>query len=328
MEGVSIIVCCYNSAERIEKTLEHIAAQEVDNINSEVIIVDNASADNTAGMAKAVWNKTNNSTINFNAIYEPTPGLAYARKKGIDAASFDCLIFCDDDNWLDKNYVQNTYALFKKYPDVAVLGGIGSAEFEDPAMKPFWFDQFYHGFAVGPQAEKECIVSGVYGAGMAVRRSALNEVMNKPMFLHGRTQDHLTSGDDAEICYRIRLAGYKILYAPKLTFKHFLTANRLSWDYLKKLHAGLAKSHIVLDLYEQAIISDGKDLSFFYWMKKAFYYWGIFFKYWPKQYSVYKTREGSIGELHHLTWKNIAINYLEYNFETKRIYDQIIALTK
>lgn len=326
--GVSIIICCYNSSERIEKTLQHIAVQEFDNINSEVIIVDNASNDNTVDVAKLTWQKANNTDISFKTIYESTPGLAYARKKGIDAASFDFLIFCDDDNWLDKNYLQNTYKLFKSYPDVAILGGVGTAEFEDPKMKPFWFDKFYHGFAVGPQAEKECIIGGVYGAGMAIRKSVLKEVMKMSMFLHGRKQSQLTSGEDAEICFRIRLAGYQILYSPELTFKHFLTTSRLSWRYFKNLHIGLAKTNVVLSLYEKALISESLELSFFYWIKKALYYWGIYLKYWPKHYLAYRKGEGTIEEIHHITWKNIALCYWEFNFKTISIYQKILTLSK
>ena len=47
--GVSIVICCHNSAKLLPRTLEHLRAQEVDStIPWEVIVVDNASTDNTA----------------------------------------------------------------------------------------------------------------------------------------------------------------------------------------------------------------------------------------------------------------------------------------
>ena len=146
------------------------------------------------------------------------------------------------------------------------------------------------------------------------------------MFLHGRKQDQLTAGEDAEICYRVLFAGYKIVYSPKLTFKHFLTNERLTWDYLKKLHTGFAKMNVVLNLYEKALNSEISKLSYFNWLKNAFYYWGIYLKYWPKHYSAYKKGEGTIEEIHHLTWKNIAKSYFEYNFQTNAIYHKIFLL--
>ena len=326
-DGVSIIICCYNSSLRIEETLRYIAALQINGINCEVILVDNASTDNTADTARSAWQKLGNNKINFHITYQSTPGLTYAREKGIREANYEFLIFCDDDNWLDENYIQNTVKFFRSDPQIAVLGGVGIAEFETPLSKPVWFDKFYHGYAVGQQAEKECIINSVYGAGMAVRKSVLTEVMNKsPMFLHGRKQNQLTAGEDGEICYRIILEGYLILYSPQLTFKHFLEAKRLTWDHLKKLHIGFAKMNVVLNLYEKAINSESPKLSYFNWLKKASYYWGVYLKYWPKHYSAYKNGEGTIEEIHHLTWKNIALSYFEYNFQTVAMYHKIFLL--
>jgi GT2 family glycosyltransferase len=44
--GVSVVVCCHNSASRLPTTLHHLAAQEVPrDLGWEVIVVDNASTD-------------------------------------------------------------------------------------------------------------------------------------------------------------------------------------------------------------------------------------------------------------------------------------------
>ena len=326
--GVSVIVCCYNSSSVIEPTLQHIAAQIFDdNIVCEVILVDNASTDDIQEKAKDIWTKTNCPNIKLTIVHEPKPGLAHARQKGINEANYEYFVFCDDDNWLDKNYLNNVFRLFKANTTVAILGGNGTAHFEDEHLKPEWFDKFHQSYATGALAEDESIVNSVYGAGMAVRKSVLMRVMSEhPMFLHGRKQNQLTSGEDTEICLRVRLAGYNILYSPELTFKHFLLNKRLTWAYLKKLHVGLAKSHIVINLYERALSAQRSTLPSFYWLKKATYYWGIYLKYWPKHFSVYKNREGTIEEIHHIMWKSIASDYIAYNFKTISIYRHIISL--
>ena len=325
-KGASIIICCHNSSSVIEETLKHIAKQNTGEISCEIVLIDNASSDNTAEVAKATWFKTGNDSIKFKLAYEQTAGLIFARKKGVYEAKYEYLIFCDDDNWLDENYLQKTCELFKSNPQVAIMGGFGIAEFEDVRMKPIWFDDFYHGYAVGPQAAQEQILHRVYGAGMAVRKSVLEKIMEEPVFLSGRKKNLLSSGEDGEICFRAMIAGYKILYSPELKFKHFLTKQRLSWDYLKKLHVGLSKANVVMDLYDRAINSKSRELPPFYWLKKALYYWGIYLKYWPKHYLSYRKGEGTIEEIHHITWKNIALNYLEYNFKTIAIYRKIMAL--
>lgn len=325
--GVSVIICCYNSELLLDKTLKHIANQNLNSLACEIILVDNASTDNTSIKAQEIWNKIGPDNINLNIVYEANAGLANARKTGVKNALFEYLVFCDDDNWLDENYIQNIYRFFEAYPNVGILGGIGSPEFEDPLLKPIWFDKFSSSYAVGQQREKEGYTNGVYGAGMAIRKGILKTVTdNHLMFLNDRKENQLTSGGDSEICYRIQLAGYQILYSSQLTFKHFLPVKRLTWDYIKKLHVGFAKTNVILNLYERALNSSNPKLPYFYWLKKAFYYWGIYIKYWQKQYSIYKIEKGSIEEIHHLTWRTIALSYLKYNFKTVAIYKDIFLL--
>jgi len=328
-KGVSIIICCFNSSLLLEETLKHIAVQKLDNAACEIVLVDNASTDHTQEIARSIWEKSGSDKISFKIVYEPKPGLTFARQKGVNEARFEYLIFCDDDNWLDENYVQNTIELFKEHTDTGILGGNGSAIFEDEALKPLWFSTFLDMYAAVPQAKKETALDFVYGAGMAVRKTVLKEVMGKyPMLLKGREKAILSSGEDSEICLRARLAGHKILYSPKLTFKHFIINKRLTWSYLKKLDTGLAKTFVIINLYETALNSKRLSLPLFYWLKKMLYYWGIYFKYWPKHYLIYRKTEGTIAELHHITWKNIALDYLKYNFKTVSIYNKIIAFKK
>ncbi len=178
-KDVSVIICCYNSAFKIEQTLLHLSLQTLNGINCEIILIDNNSTDNTTDVAKQFWDKHGNPAINLTIVHEPSPGLASARLKGVKNAMFDILLFCDDDNWLDKNYVNNVIEIFNSNPDVGIAGGLGSAEFENGDLKPDWFDNFSQSFAIGEQGDSEGFVSGVYGAGMAMRRDvALNRVFN------------------------------------------------------------------------------------------------------------------------------------------------------
>lgn len=53
MEGISIIICCFNSAKRLPENLRHISSQQVGKgVDWEVIIVNNNSSDDTARAAE------------------------------------------------------------------------------------------------------------------------------------------------------------------------------------------------------------------------------------------------------------------------------------
>src|SRR5258708_7275133 len=102
MKGISVIICCYNSAKRIAETLTHLSQQELDlGISWEVILVDNNSQDKTTEVANITWHSFKRD-VPFKIILEPRQGLAHARRKGIDESRYDYLLFCDDDNWLEK----------------------------------------------------------------------------------------------------------------------------------------------------------------------------------------------------------------------------------
>ena len=252
-KGISIIICCYNSAKRLPDTLRHIALQQVPaHIPFEVVIVNNASKDTTAETATALW-RALGEPAPFRVVDELQPGQTKAREKGIETAQYEYLLFCDDDNWLDKDYVHIAFELMEANPQIGALGGLGIPECE--IEPPHWFNTFANNYAVGKQGESsgDITVSKEYvnGAGAVFRKSALLNLKKNGFRLYttGRTNSGTLSGDDNELAYAMILAGYKIWYDERLTFKHFITKERLNYDYLKNLNKGFGISHAVLTPY-------------------------------------------------------------------------------
>ena len=113
--GVSVIVCCYNSAARLPQTLKNLAEQHVpEDLLLEIILVNNTSTDDTVAVAAETWNSFEMKNMEFGIINQPQPGQMNARKKGAEEAKYECIILCDDDNWLDKNYVSLSKQLIEK----------------------------------------------------------------------------------------------------------------------------------------------------------------------------------------------------------------------
>jgi glycosyltransferase involved in cell wall biosynthesis len=251
-KGISIIMCCYNSSALLEPTMQHLAALDrpVD-CPVELIIVDNTSTDDTPKLAAALW-KNAGYPFDMEIHSEPKQGLIFARQKGLDVSHFEFILFVDDDNWLSAGYLAHLQQLFKTHPTVATFGGLNTPVFE--SEKPFWFDTFQHSFAVGKLNEgfNEPYEIGLFGAGLAVRRTALNELHQAGFksMLVGRSGDALSSGEDYELCKALKLAGWQIIFAPQLKLKHFITARRLSWAYFRKLNQGISRSILVFMAYE------------------------------------------------------------------------------
>ena len=237
MQGISIIICCYNSSARLPQTIRHLAGQECrEDINWEVIIVDNASKDNTSLVANEEWQKYK-LTIPFKVVYEAIPGLSAARKKGKDLAKFDFLLYCDDDNWLDSNYVERAYNLMSSNVEIGVLGGQTYPVYE--VTPPNWFIERGNFFALGKQSDKSGDLTNgkgwVWGAGSIFRKEIFEKIdsIGYKLLLTGRKGKSMTSGEDIELCYIVKIMGYKIWYDEGLFCAHYMPKGRYS---IKKFH--------------------------------------------------------------------------------------------
>ncbi|HEX8023209.1 glycosyltransferase [Mucilaginibacter sp.] len=259
MKGISVIVCCYNSVKLLEPTVQHLSKQVVSvGTPWEIIIVDNASTDNTAAFVQSIWDATG-SSVPFNVIFEPNAGLANARIRGINEAKYDYLVFCDDDNWLEENYIENSFRILSGNDNIGICGGTGEPVYE--TFRPEWLSDLtlQMGYAVGPQVADipEGPVANnrpyIYGAGMVVRKQLVQQVYaefnHSDMLLSGRKGNVLAAGDDSAISFFVIMKGYQLWYSSKLKFKHYLTDRRLKKEYTTRMFQGFGVAAAHLKLY-------------------------------------------------------------------------------
>lgn len=272
-KGISVIVCCYNSAKRLPETLDHLIRQKINGIDWEIIVVDNASTDSTTETAKKILSDAAPS-VSYKVIGEPEPGLINARNRGFANSSFEFVLFCDDDNWLSETYLQTAFNLMSSNLNMGILGGCGEAVFEE--SKPDWFDDCRINFAVGDQAPEQLNIDlvkleHVYGAGFMIRRRLFDELEtgNFRSLLSGRKGNQLISGEDSELCWVAQQLGYEIWYYRKLHFKHLMTKGRMKWGYIKKLYFGFGRANIYTQAYYHFNANKGLpnfDLRLPFWL--------------------------------------------------------------
>ncbi len=230
-QGVSIIICCHNGADRLPETIKHIAAQRVPvHIPWELLIIDNGCTDDTALVARKEWQKHRVDTY-LRIVKESTLGLSYARARGFAEARYEYMVMCDDDNWLDENYVATVYQILSENANIGAVGGFGKLayEIEPPSAELSYI------FAAGPQAPRtgKVVENKVFGAGCAVRHSAYQKLIGSGFksLLTDRKGAELSSGGDYELCLAIAILGYDIWYDERLRFVHYITRERLTWAY-------------------------------------------------------------------------------------------------
>lgn len=251
-QGVSVVICCHNGGKRLRETIRHIALQRVpDYIPWEVIMIDNGCTDDSSSVARSEWQKHRVNTY-FRIVSEPMLGLSFARMRGFREACYSYVLLCDDDNWLEENYVRNAYHLMLEKPNIGALGGLGKLAFEvDPDV-----EELSYVFAAGEQAPRSGKVkeNRVYGAGCVIRRSAWENLVKSGFksFLTDRRGAELSSGGDYELCYAIAILGYDIWYDERLRFTHYITRERLTWAYFVRYAVESSKCFNVLSSYRLA----------------------------------------------------------------------------
>jgi glycosyltransferase involved in cell wall biosynthesis len=273
-EGISIVICTYNGASRLPTTLHHLAMQVVPReLNWEIVVVDNASTDASAQVAREEWSKYKSSGA-FSIVYQPIPGLSSAREMGFAKARYNFIIMCDDDNWLNPKYVALAFEIMQANPKIGLLGGNG--EFVYEIEPPDWL-RGHSMYAGGPQAPQSGPATDfkLYGAGSVLRKSAYDLVYQSGFrsLLSDRMAAQLTSGGDHELCYALALAGFDIWYDERLTFKHFIARDRINWEYYIRYIRESASCFELLEPYKILLKKRSTDwVSFYGGLTQSFFY--------------------------------------------------------
>ncbi|MGO3193522.1 MAG: glycosyltransferase [Sphingobacterium sp.] len=268
--GVSIIICTYNGAQKLPKTIQALADQNVpDNIPWEIIFVDNNSSDNSQTVAKMNWNNLpQTAKIPFISLSETKIGKYHAFNTAILRASFSYFVIVDDDNILRPDYIRQAFELIHHQPNIGAIGSKTEAVFEKhhPPI-PKWFVNDAERYAIGEQGDEGDVTcrKHLWGAGMVSRTQLYRDFYEKyPSFLITHTTKNILVAEDTEYCLRLVLRGFKLYYSPKLVLQHFVPNERLSIDYWEKLNYNIDNSFDVIDAYYMAakVHSDKYKTSF------------------------------------------------------------------
>jgi glycosyltransferase involved in cell wall biosynthesis len=263
--GVSCLICTYNGASRIAETLGCLARQTVlANTAWEVILVDNASTDDTAKQAQRQWEALG-APAPLYLLRESKPGKQHALETAIEQVRYRYTCIVDDDNRLAADYLRVGLDILEANPQAGILGGPNTATFE--GAEPAWFTSFQHCYAVGPQLDR---VGGrflpltdgdigrnvLWGAGMFVRTAIWHKLRSigfQSMFSGRLLESNLTAGEDDELCYIAQLLGYEVWYSSRLHLQHHMVASRLTETYRDRLFYASTRSATRLNAYRNAL---------------------------------------------------------------------------
>ena len=260
MEKCSIIIAAYNEADNLKKCLESLKNITNPQDLTEIIVVDNNSTDNTAGIAKGF------SQVLY--LKEEKKGASQARNKGIVNATGDILIFIDADTTVTPRWMDE---LTEPFSDKTV-GAVGGAIYPVNSRSIFSRYMGVSLFLRYPRYGKKTQIKGFPSCNLAVRKILAETGFD--------TRTFTIYGEDKDLCYRIIAAGYKVMFSPEaVVYHHNPESFSDLLDLLIKSSAGrvaFAKKYvsapdiIFLNCHIPLLYSAVVIMAFFLWGSTAF----------------------------------------------------------
>ena len=274
---ISVITCTHNPRQDyLDKVLTALKAQTLSFDQWEYLLVDNASDQLLASEIDLSWHP------NARHIREEQLGLTPARMRGIEEAKTEILVFVDDDNVLEPDYIEVASQIGKDWSSLGAWGGQIRGEFEKTPpdwTKPYWknlgireLEQDQWSNLLHQHETTPC------GAGMCVRKIVAQKyaelVRHEPKRLHlDRKGKQLISGGDTDLAFTACDIGLGTGVFVGLKLTHLIPASRLEEEYLIRLTESLAYSNRMLDFFR------GKTPINNSWLKiKVSEYYQLWFK--------------------------------------------------
>ncbi len=214
---VSVIIPNYNGEHFLKECLEALKRQTFDDM--EVILVDNASTDDSIKLAKELYRE-----IRVIELHDNT-GFAYAVNRGIEAAKGEYVLLLNNDTIVFPNFVKNQYKMIKGKPDVFSCSALMIQNRNHELVDDAGDELSVLGWGFAPDRDKPVSGCGIPHevfsscAGAAIyRKSVFDEIglFDESFFAYL---------EDMDVGYRARLAGYRNLYNPYAKVYHLGSAS-------------------------------------------------------------------------------------------------------
>jgi glycosyltransferase involved in cell wall biosynthesis len=262
MLDASVIICSHNPrSDYFARVLDGLRNQTLPLHKWELLIVDNASQVPLASSCDISWQPT------ARHILERELGVAYARRRGIHEASADLIIFVDDDNVLNENYLAEAIKIGQEWPSLGAWGSgciLGDFEVEPRESLRSWLPvrevtaprwSNLAGVHLLGESPEEAIP---WGAGLCVRKEVAIAYCQfcdqSSLQIISHQGEGLLGGEDTEMAFVCCSRGLGVGIFPELKITHLIPQRRVSEDYIVRFAEGTSISNNLLRYKWQHII--------------------------------------------------------------------------
>jgi glucosyl-dolichyl phosphate glucuronosyltransferase len=250
----SIIIPTVNRSSSLEITINSLLSLDFPPQDYEILIVDNGSTDSTEQVTKTAIESNVERQIKYH--FEPIPGLLSGRHRGAFESKGDILVYVDDDIEADRGWLQAISEAFED-SDTHLVGGKNLPKYQ--SSPPDWLDAFWYRDGALCQCFYLSLVDFgdrlaeidplyVWGLNFSIRKETLFELGGfNPDTVPKSLQRYQGDGDTG-LAWKVKAAGYKVIYQPTALVYHIVPNDRLNLDYLKErmYFAGVSDSYTTI----------------------------------------------------------------------------------
>ena len=228
---LSVIIPAFNEEQRLPNTLEQVLAFLHDQpYRSEILVVENASQDNTYQVAKEFAQDHNSADLPIEVIREPNRGKGNAVKRGIYAASGEYRFMCDADLSMPVTEINRFFPPELEDFDISIASreAPGAVRYNEPAYRHSVgriFNTLIRVLALPELNDTQC--------GFKCFKAAIAEDLFRDLNITGWSFD-------VEILYLAQRRGYRIVEIP------------IPWYYNPDSHISVVKDsfQMAIDIFK------------------------------------------------------------------------------
>lgn len=243
---ISVVICTHNRAERLRDAVAAVQNQDLSREKFEIVVVKNGPDEESYSDVGQADN-----FINVVKITEPRLGLSHARNTGWQQAKGRYVSFLDDDAIPLVNWLSNLWNCLERNPTIGVLGGAVHPHWSQPV--PVWLEkELYPALSIcyydGPADGFPLDFPRQYpvGANITYSRQMLASLGGfDPGF--GRHGTKLLSGEETELNFRSKAAGWQIWFCPSAIVSHYIFPSRMRPDFFRQRYHWSGRTWALLD---------------------------------------------------------------------------------
>lgn len=250
---LSVVVVNYQTFELTKNTINSILEYSHP-FNLEIIVVDNASNDDSLSRLEDYFK----DKVTFISSNENN-GFAAGNNQALRIAKGKYVLLLNSDTIVWENTLENIYCYMEKHTDVGATGCrvlLENGELDKACKRSFpnVKNSFFRLFHIPTNSKDDNYnldnlpddeiyeIDCLTGAFMFIRKEALDEAgfLDETFFMYG---------EDIDLCFRIKKAGWKIVYYGKSKITHFKGASskkqksKLIYEFYRAMYIYYKKHH-------------------------------------------------------------------------------------